>query len=36
MKNIHQIGKNIYITSDDEIKEGDWVLYHEDKIKYYT
>jgi len=24
--------KNIYITSDEEIKEGDYVLYHEDKI----
>jgi hypothetical protein len=23
---------NVYITSDEEIKEGDWVLYHEDKI----
>jgi hypothetical protein len=24
--------QNIYITSDEEIKEGDYVLYHEDKI----
>jgi hypothetical protein len=27
MKNIHKINQNIYITSDEEIKEGDWVLY---------
>jgi hypothetical protein len=26
MKNIHIIEKNIYITSDEEIKEGDWVI----------
>jgi len=26
MKNIHQIGKNIYITNDEEIKEGDWIF----------
>jgi hypothetical protein len=26
MKNIHKINQNIYITSDEEIKEGDWVL----------
>jgi hypothetical protein len=26
MKNIHKINNNIYITSDVEIKEGDWVL----------
>jgi hypothetical protein len=24
MKNIHKINKNIFITSDEEIKEGDW------------
>jgi hypothetical protein len=24
-KNIHKINNNIYITSDEEIKEGDWV-----------
>jgi hypothetical protein len=24
MKNIHKINENIYITSDEEIKEGDW------------
>jgi hypothetical protein len=26
MKNIHQIGKNIYITNDEQIKEGDWIF----------
>jgi hypothetical protein len=26
MKNIHKINQNIYITSDEEIKEGDWVI----------
>jgi hypothetical protein len=26
MKNIHKINENIYITSDEEIKEGDWCL----------
>ena len=26
MKNIHKINNNIYITSDEEIKEGDYVL----------
>ena len=26
MKNIHKINQNIYITSDVEIKEGDWFL----------
>lgn len=25
MKNIHKINNNIYITSDEEIKDGDWV-----------
>jgi len=25
MKNIHKINENIYITNDEEIKEGDWV-----------
>jgi len=25
MKNIHKINENIYITSDEEIKEGDWI-----------
>jgi hypothetical protein len=27
MKNIHKINNNIYITSDLEIKEGDWYLF---------
>jgi len=27
MKNIHKIGENIYITSDEEIREGDWYFY---------
>ncbi len=26
MKNIHKINNNIYITSDEEIKDGDWCL----------
>jgi translation initiation factor 2 beta subunit (eIF-2beta)/eIF-5 len=26
MKNIHKINQQIYITSDEEIKEGDWSL----------
>ena len=26
MKNIHKINENIYITNDEEIKEGDWVI----------
>ena len=26
MKNIHKINENIYITSNEEIKEGDWVI----------
>lgn len=26
MKNIHKINNNIYITNDEEIKEGDWIL----------
>jgi len=26
-KNIHKIGKELFITSDEEIKEGDWVYY---------
>jgi len=30
MKNIHKINDNIYITSDEEIKEGDWVLMFDD------
>jgi hypothetical protein len=31
-KTTFKTGKNIFITSDEEIKEGDYVLYHEDKI----
>jgi len=30
MKNIHKINNNIYITSDEEIKEGDWTLMFDD------
>ena len=26
MKNIYKIGKELFITSDEEIKEGDWVI----------
>ena len=26
MSNIHKVNNNIYITSDEEIKEGDWCL----------
>jgi hypothetical protein len=26
MKNIHKINNNIYITSDEEIKDGDWMI----------
>ena len=26
MKNIHKINQNIYITSDEEIKEGEWCM----------
>jgi len=33
MKNIYQIGKHIYITSDEEIKEGDWVIYNNELQK---
>ena len=31
-ENTYNINKHIYITSDEEIKEGDYVLYYEDKI----
>ena len=31
-KRLGIINQHIYITSDGEIKEGDWVLYHEDRI----
>jgi hypothetical protein len=26
-RNIYKIGKDLFITSDEEIKEGDWILY---------
>lgn len=26
MKNLHKIGKELFITNDEEIKEGDWVI----------
>jgi hypothetical protein len=32
LKDVGYIPLNLYITSDKEIKEGDYVLYHEDKI----
>jgi hypothetical protein len=32
MKNLHKINENIYITSDEEIKEGDWVLLPSNEI----
>jgi hypothetical protein len=32
MKNIHKINNNIYITNDEEIKDGDWVLYGEESV----
>lgn len=34
MKNIHKINQNIYITSDDEIKEGDWFLDDNNQISH--
>jgi len=34
MKNIHKINENIYITSDEEIKEGDWLLIIDDFETY--
>ena len=33
MKNIHQIGKQIYITNSEEIKEGDWHIYENEAKK---
>jgi hypothetical protein len=36
MKNIHVLNQYIYITSDEEIKEGDYFLYDETTIKYKT
>jgi len=32
MKNIHKIKENIYITNDEEIKKGDWVLFMFDEV----
>ena len=34
MKNIHKINNNIYITSDEEIKEGDWTFDGENPYKW--
>ena len=34
MKNIHKINENIYITSDEEIKEGDWTFDGENPYKW--
>jgi len=34
MRNIHVLQENIYITSDEEIKEGDWYYYFGFIIKY--
>ena len=36
MKNIHKINENIYITSDEEIKEGDWQLSNDKHITIRT
>lgn len=33
MKNIHKVNENIYITSDEEIKEGDWYYFFENITK---
>ncbi len=33
MKNIHKINNNIYITSDEEIKEGDWFLTDDKRVE---
>ena len=32
MKNIHKIRENIYITNDEEIKKGEWVLFMFDEV----
>ena len=34
MKNIHKINQNIYITSDEEIKDGDWFLDDNNQISH--
>jgi thiol-disulfide isomerase/thioredoxin len=36
MKNIHVLNQQIYITTDEEIKEGDFFLYDETTIRYKT
>jgi hypothetical protein len=33
MKNIHKINQNIYITSDEEIKDGDWFLTDDKRVE---
>ena len=33
MRNVHKIGDNIYITSNEEIKEGDWYLNNVNLLK---
>jgi hypothetical protein len=32
MKNIHRLNRNIYITNEQEFKEGDWFLSKEDIV----
>jgi len=32
MKNIHRINGNIYITSDEEIKDGDWLIVNDEDV----
>lgn len=36
MKNIHALNQHIYITTDEEIKEGDYFLHDETTIRYKT
>jgi hypothetical protein len=36
MRNIHVLNQQIYITTDEEIKEGDYFLYDETTIRYKT
>ena len=36
MKNIHKINNNIYITSDEQVKKGDWVLNSWNEIHQIT
>jgi hypothetical protein len=35
MKNLHKINENIYITSDEEIKEGDYGLIGNEVMSYH-